>query len=163
MPLNIVGTRQLLYIISMFMTVQFLGLLVAAMVFSGATFSPLTTMQVGSAFSGGVAYLIVIIAAVAVFSVVLTLLFRFLKADKLFLLLEIWVVGSASFIFFLLLIAGFNGSAFKVLFGSGPTLAQFVLALALALVLVAAKLKWPRLRNVTAMVASVGAGLALGL
>ncbi len=164
MALNVVETRQLLYIVSMFMIVQFLGLLVATQIFSGATFSPATfNLQVGSSLSGGVAYLLLVVAVLAIFSVVLTLLFKYLKTDNLFTLLEIWVVGSASFVFFLLLISAFNGSAFKVLFGNGPGWPAIGLALACALALTASKLKWPRLRNVTAMIASVGAGLALGV
>ncbi len=163
MATNVIEARQLLYIISMFLIVQFLGLLIATQVFSGVNFSQVTTLQIGSILSGGIGYVISIIVAIAVFSIILTLAFRFLKTDKLFLLLEVWIVGFASFIFFLLVIGSFTGHAFNMILGSGPSLGAFLLAAACALLLTAAKLKLPRLRNVTAMIASVGAGLALGL
>jgi presenilin-like A22 family membrane protease len=163
MPLNVVENRQLLYIISMFLIVQFMGLLLATQVFAGASFIPSLSSQQSPYSTGGIIYLVFVIAAIAIFSIILVLLFRFVKTDKLFTLLEIWVVGAASLIFFLVLISSFSGNAFSVLFGSGPSWLVLGLALLCAGALVAAKLKWQKLRNMTAMVASVGAGLALGV
>ncbi len=163
MALNVVENRQLIYIISMFLVVQFAGLLLASQIFAGASFIPALNPQQSPYSTGGIAYLIFVVAAIAIFSIILVLLFRFVKTDKLFTLLEIWVVGAASLIFFLVLIAALNGDAFSALFGSGPSLLVLSLAVICAGALVAAKLKWHRLRNVTAMIASVGAGLALGV
>ena len=163
MPLHVIENRQLLYIVSMFLIVQFLGLLLASQVFASATFTPSFNLRQGPYYPSGIAYLAFIILAIVIFSIVLVVLFRVLKTDRLFTLLEIWVVGSASLIFFLVVFAAFSGNAFGVLFGAGPSLQVFALAILCAAALVAAKLKWHKLRNVTAMIASVGAGLALGV
>jgi len=159
----LIENRQLLYIISMFMIVQFAGLLLASQVFAGASFVPASSLQQNSLYLGGATYLVVVIAAIVVFSIVLVVLFKVVKTDLLFTLLEIWVVGWASFIFFLVFLAAFSGNAFNAVFGAGPSLLVFALALICTCVLVVSKFKWQKLRNVTAMVASVGAGLALGV
>lgn len=162
MPLNVIENRQLLYIVSMFLIVQFAGLLLASQIFAGATFIPSSMMQVGGN-SGGIAYLGFVVLAIATFSVILVLLFRFVKTDILFILLEIWVVGIASIIFFLACFGAISGNAFSIIFGNGPSLPVLGLAFLCAGLLIAAKFKWQRLRNVTAMVASVGAGLVIGV
>lgn len=163
MPLHMVENRQLLYIVSMFMIVQFAGLLLASQFFSGIGYTAGAAQAYGSGSSGLDQYLALIIIAIVVSSAVLLLLFRFVNTDRLFMLLEIWIVGWASFILFLVLFGSFTGNAFNVLFGAGPSLTVFILAALCTVALVAAKLKWKVLRNVTAMVASIGAGLALGV
>ena len=145
MALNVVENRQLLYIISMFLMVQFAGLLLASQIFAGASFIPALNPQQSPYSTGGIAYLIFVVAAIAIFSIILVLLFRFVKTDKLFTLLEIWVVGAASLIFFLVLIAALNGSALSMSSsGAGPLGASPGRSPARRLLL-AAKLKWPRL------------------
>ncbi len=163
MALNMIENRQLLYIVSMFMIVQFMGLILASQVFSAATFIPALSSPQNPYYTGGIIYLAYIIGVIAVFSVVLVVLFRFVKTDVLFTLLEIWVIGMASFLFFLVAIGAVTGNAFSVLFGNGPSLVVLAVALVCTAALVAAKFRWQKLRNVTAMVASVGAGLALGV
>ena len=163
MPLNVVENRQLLFIISMFMVVQFAGLLLASQVFAGASSASALVQAQGSGNSGGIAYLGFIIIAIVVFSALLVIIFRFIKTDKLFTLLEIWVVGFASLIFFLVIIGALTGNAFSTIFGSGPSPAAFAVAIACVVILIVAKFKWQRLRNITAMIASIGAGLVLGI
>lgn len=170
MALRVIETRQLLYIVSMFLIVQFVGLLIATQVFSGTVFQQSAALQIESTFSGGVEYLILIIIMAFVFSVILSFFFKFRKSvpstrpDRFFMLFEIFIVGYTTYILALLLIvAATKGSVLNVLIEGNPSIGALSLALACALLLVAAKLKWPRLRNLTAITVSVGAGLAFGM
>ena len=158
MALRVIEYRQLIQIVTMFLIVQFFGLLLATQVFTGTTFTQVTGAQTISSSVNVLFYLVYII----VFSVVIILIFKFYKGDKLFLLLEGAVVFVASFIVFLVSISALQGAAFANLFGVGTTY-TLVIAAALALGLVIAKFKKPGLRNITAMIASVGVGVVLGI
>ena len=158
MALRVIEYRQLLHILVIFMIVQFTGLLLATQVFTGVTGQQATAAQTVSSSFNALFY----IGYIIVLSVVLLLIFKLYKGDKLFLLLEGAVVVIASFIFFLVAIASLTGSAFAALFGSGNMSAD-VLAIACALGLIIAKYKRPSLRNLTAIIASIGVGLVLGI
>ena len=158
MALRVIEYRQLIQILAIFLVVQFAGLVLATQVFTGITYEQVTGVQtISSSLECALLHSIH-----SIFSVVLILIFKIYKGDKLFLLLEGAVVFVASFIVFMVAISSLTGDAFMNLYGSSTI---FVLALAaiLALCLVFAKYKWPRLRNLTAIVASVGVGLVLGL
>ncbi len=142
----------------MFMLVQFVGLLLATQVFTGVTYQQVKDVQTVSSSVNALFY----IAYIVVFSVIIILVLRVYKGDKLFLILEGAVVFIASFVVFVVTISAFSGTAFSNLFGNS-TISVFVVAAILALGLVVAKYKQPRLRNLTAMIASVGVGLVLGL
>jgi presenilin-like A22 family membrane protease len=170
LALRIIETRQLLYIISMFLIVQFLGLLVASQVFPGVAFSPSSPLQMNSSFSGGLAYLALIIIMIFVFSLILALMFKFRRpvqaprSDRFFMLFEIFIVGYTTYLLALLvIIAVSKTSVVNVLLEGNPSPGALGLALLCALLVTAAKLKWPSLRNVTAIIVSVGAGLVFGM
>lgn len=160
MALRVVEHRQLLYIITMFLIVQFAGIALATQVFSGATLHAVSSVQtIGNSAEGAVLY----IGWIVIFSVLLLVLLRVIKGDWLFTALELFIVVSASFIFFLLLITSLTGTAYAAIFGQGPSVYVLALSFAFGVILMAAKFKLPRLRNVTAIVASIGVGLALGI
>ncbi len=160
MALRVVEHRQLLYIITMFLIVQFAGIAIATRVFSGATFQEISSIQaVGNGAEGAVAY----IGWIVLFSILLLVLLRVIKGDWLFTALELFIVISASFIFFLMLITSISGTAYEAIFGNGPSIYVYLISFGLAVALMAAKLKMPRLRNVTAIIASIGVGLVLGI
>ncbi|MDE1811196.1 MAG: hypothetical protein KGH66_04090, partial [Candidatus Micrarchaeota archaeon] len=94
-------------------------------------------------------------------TILLLVLFKVYKGDKMMLLLEAVLVVIGAYILFIILFGYFAGSSYSTLFGnalSPASIAAFVAAVALF----AAKRKIPRLRNTTTMVASIGAGLLLG-
>lgn len=164
MALRVIETRQLLYIISMFMIVQFLGLLIATQAFSGLTVSSLNAVQVESSFSGGLTYITYVIGIIAIASVVLVLLFKFIKTDYLFILLEVYILMVAGSLFFLFMLAILTGSATQIpVYLNYPPLLLTAGAVVCALMVTALKLKWSRLRNVTAIIASVGIGVSIGI
>jgi presenilin-like A22 family membrane protease len=156
---RVIEYRQLAYIISMFMIVQFLGLALASQIYSGVTYEMVTGAQVSTGYIGSLFY----IAFVIVFSVFIVLIFRWYKGDAVYKILDAAVVISASFVFFLVIVSSFSGSAFNALFGEGVPIQIFILSAVLAVALAVAKMIMPRLRNVTAMVASVGVGVLLGV
>lgn len=158
LALRVIEYRQLLQILAIFLIVQFSGLLLATQVFSGVTYEALQGVQtVSSSFNA-----LFFIAYIVIFSAIILIIFKVYKGDKLFLLLEAAVVLVSSFIVFLVAISALNGTAFESLFGSTP-LVIFGAAIVLAAALVVLKYKNPRLRNVTAIISSVGVGLIIGV
>jgi presenilin-like A22 family membrane protease len=158
LALRVIEYRQLIQILVMFMIVQFFGLLLATQVFSGVTFQSIQGAQTISSTFDALFY----IAYIVIFSVIILIIFKVYKGNKLFLLLEGAVVIVASFIVFLVSISALQGTAFANLFGNG-SLAIFIIALVLAVALMIAKYKRPKLRNLTAMISSVGVGLIIGI
>jgi presenilin-like A22 family membrane protease len=158
LALRVIEYRQLIQILAIFLVVQFAGLLLATQIFTGITYEQASSVQTISTSFNALFY----IAYIVIFSIVLILIFKVYKGDKLFLLLDGAVVFVASFFVFMVVIGAINGNAFASLFGNTP-IWVFALAAALAAVLVAVKYKRPGLRNVTAIIASVGVGLVLGV
>ncbi len=156
MDLRAIEYRQLLQIVTMFMIVQFFGLLLATQLYSGQTFQQLTSTQVVSSSTSALFY----IAYVVILAAVLLLVFRIYKGAMLFILLEGAVVFITSFFVFLIVFEVLLPYSF---FAYG---AQVPMALPLAIIcsafLIAAKNKWQRLRNTAAIIASVGVGVVLG-
>ncbi|MGC8652058.1 MAG: presenilin family intramembrane aspartyl protease [Candidatus Micrarchaeia archaeon] len=158
MQQRVIELRQLVQILAMFMIVQFFGLLLASQAYSGLSYVQVESAQVISTSASALVYIIYIVAITAA----LLLVFHIYKGNKLYLLLEAGVVLVSSFFVFFIGIASLFHSVEYNLYGPGNVYIIGV-SIALAAVLVAAKLKMPRLRNVTAMVASVGVGLILGI
>lgn len=158
MALRVIEYRQLIQILAIFMLVQFTGLLLATQVFTGATYQQVTSVQTISNSVNALFY----IAYIVIFSVVLLLILKIYKGDKLFLLLEGAVVFIASFVVFIVALSAIQGAAFANLYENSP-IPVMVLAAILAIGLVIAKYKRPGLRNLTAIIASIGVGLVLGL
>jgi presenilin-like A22 family membrane protease len=155
---RVIEYRQLIQILAMFLLVQFAGLLLATQIFTGTTFNEVTGIQtISSSFN-----VLFYIAYIVVFSVIIVLIFKVYKGNKLFLIMEGAVVFVSSFIVFLISLSALQGTAFQNLYGNG-SLTILVASAALALGLVLAKYKWPQLRNTTAIIASVGVGVILGI
>ena len=142
----------------MFMIVQFFGLLLATQVFSGATYQEISNAQVISSPASVLFYIIYLVIA----SVILLFVFKIYKGTKLFLIFEGAVVLLASFVVFSVIVSVLAGYAQSSALESNSTL-SFVAALIPAAALVVAKNRIPRLRNATAIIASVGVGIALGI
>ena len=157
MALRVIEYRQLVQILVIFMIVQFAGILLATQVFSGVVYSQIKSAQVVSSSIDALFY----IAYIVIVSVVILLIFKLYKGDKLFIVLEAAVVLGASFVVFLIAISALQGNAFNALFGN-TSIYVYAIALALSVMLIVAKYKRPGLRNITAIVASIGVGIVLG-
>jgi presenilin-like A22 family membrane protease len=159
MPLRVIELRQTLQILAMFMIVQFFGLLLATQLFTGTVYEQVQSVQVISTYSEN---LIFYIAYIVVVSLILLFVFKVYRGKRLFTAFEIVVVFIPAFYVFLICIAAIFGDAYNALFYGTNTVA-YVIALLLAAFLVIAKNRIPSLRNVTALIASVGVGLILGM
>ncbi len=159
MPLRVIELRQLLQILAMFTIVQFFGLLLATQLFTGVAYQQVQSVQVISTYSDN---LIFYVAYIVVVSLIMLLVFKVYRGKRLFTVFEAVVVFIPAFYVFLIGIASIFGDAYGTLF-YGTNATAYVIALALAALLVIAKNKIPSLRNVTALIASVGVGLILGI
>ncbi len=153
-----IETRQILQILVMFLIVQFFGLLLASMLFSGATYQQVMSAQVVSSATGVLFYAIYIVVVAAA----LMLILKVYKGDKLFILIEGGVVFLASFFVFLIISGEITSSTLFTVFGAGIT-TNFIIGVAAALALVVAKNRWQYLRNSVAIIASIGVGVVLGI
>jgi presenilin-like A22 family membrane protease len=141
--------RQLVTILALFLIVQLAGVLIAFWLAS-----PAPVVQTSSAPSGGAVELIFYFAYIVVTAVLLMLLFRVYRGNALFVIIEALVVVSATFYLFAIVISPFLPQA-----GGAYAIA---VSLIMAVALIAAKNRWPQLRNLTAVLASIGVGVVLG-
>ncbi len=156
MALKVIEYRQLVQILALFMIVQFGGLLLSTLVFNNSTYQQVQSAQVISSPASAVFY----IAYIVFFSVLLLLILKFYKG--IFRLVEGLVIFIASFEVFLIIGMYLNSSVSISIFGSAVPL-SLLLAVALAILFVVAKNKWPNLKNTAAIVASIGVGVILGV
>ena len=148
----------MLYIFVMFMIVQFSGLLLASMLFSGATFEQVSSARVISSTENVVFYLFYIV----IFAVILIFVARIYRGNKLFVIFEGAVLFITSFFVFLIVAVYFTGSVQSAFYGSS-VYQDYLVAAILAAAMVIAKNKIPSLRNTAAIIASVGVGVVLGV
>ncbi|MEM0154415.1 MAG: presenilin family intramembrane aspartyl protease [Methanothrix sp.] len=148
MEKRLIENRQLVGILTMFMLVQFAGIALATLWFNGATYQQITSSQIVSGPSNA----LLLLAYIIFLAVVMILIFRFYHGAKLFRVIEGVVIFIASFYVFLVIIAYFTQSSNIATIG----------AALIAILLVAAKNKWVRLKNVAAIIASIGVGAVLG-
>ncbi|MEM3415764.1 MAG: presenilin family intramembrane aspartyl protease [Candidatus Micrarchaeaceae archaeon] len=142
-----IGSRQVLQIFTIFLIVQFGGFLLA---FAGGI-SVSTTHSYAVSSPAQTLWFAVYIILVAL---IMVLIIKLYKGEIIFRLIEGFVVIAASFFVFLLVLGYFAPNA---------VLPDSIAALALAVMLVLAKNKKPSLRNTTAVLASIGVGVVLGV
>jgi presenilin-like A22 family membrane protease len=156
MAFKIVGYRQMLQIIIMFMIVQFFGLLLTVLSLSGATYQQIYT---NGAFSNTInvlfygAYIIIISALIILF-------FKYFNGKIVFRIFEAVIIFFASFVVFSIIFGLFSFSNILV---TSYLNVGIIASIFFALLLVYLKNRWQRLRNTTAIIASVGVGVILGL
>ena len=160
LSLKVIEYRQLLYIIAMFMFVQFFGLLLGIALFNGEVL-PIPSQQSQSFFSTPLD-LLFYVAYIIIVSLILILLFKVYKGKKLFIAFEAVVIFVASMIVFMVIFGLINDSTILTVYGT-PITTNFSIAAIAALVLIYLKNRKPQLRNVAAIIASVGVGLILGI
>jgi presenilin-like A22 family membrane protease len=145
--------RQLANILVIFLVVQFAGLLI--LVYSTPIqqlyITPPTPPPTGQAPS----FFFQIIIYLIIFVVLLLLIFRVYHGNFLFKAIEAYAIGLPSFYVFVIILT--------TIFPSDSLLIPMaVVSVVLAIALIAAKNKWPRLLNIAAMIASIGIGLLFG-
>ena len=158
MPLRVIEYRQLVHILTLFLIVQFSGLLLAVQIFNGATFEQIQSAEISSA----PITVLFFVGYIIIFTALLLFILKIYKGEKLFLVIEAVVVFLSSFIVFSLVSAIPFHAVADTLNGNGPP-AIYLVALFSSLALVVAKNRIPRLRNLAAIVSSIGAGLLLGV
>lgn len=145
-----IETRQLVHILTIFMLVQFGGLLVSSLVF--------TTTPITFAVGGNVSTPIEAIwffIYIIVTALVILLVFRIYHGEALFVLMEAFVVIVSSFFVFIVIVS--------YLIPNLNVNLVYAAALALAIIMIIAKNKKKSLTNFVAIIASIGVGLILGL
>ncbi len=157
MDLRAIEYRQLAQIMSIFLIVQFFGILLATQVYTGTTVQQIQGTQVASSAVTVLFY----VGYMILFVAVLLLILKVYKGDKLFLVFEGVVVFISSVLVFLIVVGALAGSA-PDSFLNGPFF-QLAAAVMLAAALVVAKNKWPKLRNTAAIIAATGVGAILGV
>ena len=156
--MRVVETRQVLQILVIFMIVQFFGLLLAALVYSGTTYQQVSGAELLTSASSALFY----IAYIIIFSAVLVLIMKFYNGDKFFLILEGVAIFISSFFVFMVLSGLVNNVVLFTAYGSAIT-TNFIVGVIAALVLIVLKNKFPVLRNTATIIASAGIGLVLGI
>ncbi len=146
---RIIEYRQLVYIITLFLLVQFLGLLIVFYFLPPVVAVP-AQQQAPSSFNA-IWFFLYVLAG----TLFLLLLFRFYHGNAIYVIIEGVIVVIASFYLFLIILGS--------IFPNQAAVPEVVAAsIGLPALLMYAKYKKPWLRNEVAMIASMGAGIVLG-
>ncbi len=144
-----IENRQLINIIVLFTIVQFAGLLITIFAFSSVEVYA-APMPASASVSGAAIYLAYIVTT----AIIIILLFRFVRGDILFVLLEGFVVLFAtSFLLFIILTTLLPSTSYLYI-GIACVLATILL--------IVAKNYRPGLRNFIAITSSIGVGVVIG-
>jgi presenilin-like A22 family membrane protease len=142
--------RQLANILAMFLIVQLAGVLLAFYLISPAVVSIITGGVTATTSPDVLLYFAYMLVA----AVIMVLLFRAHHGVLLFQIIEGVVVVTAAFYLFLIIL----GSVLPQ-----DSIYPIPISLLSSVALVLAKNRWPGLRNFTAVIASVGVGLVMGV
>ncbi len=147
---RLIENRQLASIITMFLIVQFGGLLVLSLLVSSSQFSVISGSAANSTISVVWYFAYIVVAAMLIL-----LITKYIHGDILFIIIEAVAIISASFFVFLIVLSYF--------FSNVSATALYAASLILAVLLVIAKNRMPYLRNTLAIIASIGIGVILGI
>ncbi len=147
-----IGSRPILYVITLFLIAQFAGLLLAVVsLVPSYTYITSTATQ----NSNPVSFIFWLIINIVVFILIIMLILRYYRGDLFFKLLEAYVIVFGSFFLFLILISDIFPSV-----GIVPiSLASLLLAIGLFLY----KNKTNKFRNVITLMTTIGAGIFIGI
>ncbi|MGC8567903.1 MAG: presenilin family intramembrane aspartyl protease [Candidatus Micrarchaeia archaeon] len=147
--------RQLIQIVVLFTLVQFVGLLIAIGAYSGATYENMSLQGYGLSIY---TYIVVIVASI----VFLMLLFKFYHGEKIFFLIEGYLILITTFYLVGIIINIPYGNAFAFVYGDLGGY-SYIIPLLAGIAMIILKNKYKSLRNATAMITSLGLGLILGM
>jgi len=161
MDIRRVEQREFIHILVIFLSAQFMGLFLAAQLFSGLTYQQVQSVQAAANLQGGVEYAVYLIALVIGFSLVMILIFKKYRSAKFLYVLEAIVIFSAGFFVFAVLIS----TLFTYLSLPNTAFYQDVLlvgTVALSAAMITIKNLLPRTRNYVTIVVAAGVGLIWG-
>jgi presenilin-like A22 family membrane protease len=149
-----IGSRQILYILSLFLIAQIAGLLLTVLAPSSSYvyISATSTPTAGS----GLSYLLLLAIELVIIVLVIMLVRHYFtfKGDLFLKLLEIYIVIFGSFSLFFVLISD--------LFATINTTFLSLISLLFAISVYAYKKKTNKLRNVVTLITCIGAGIIIG-
>lgn len=162
MAMSALDSRQNIRILTIFLIVQFAGLLIATQYFNGASVQQVSVPnQSVAGFPTVASFILVYIGVIGMATFIMMFLMR-RNSTKIFLLFEAITILIGSFFVFLLVV-GITAAYLSQVQVLGNAYFQLGLAALLSITLLVLKWKNPRLRNTTAIISSVGLGLVLGL
>ncbi len=147
--------RQVAYILSLFLIVQFGGILLTTAFLLPAQ-APITTQNLNTTISGGGPMSVLwLVLYLVIGTIVVIMISRVYHGDVILRLLEAYVIIAASFfVFFVVLITFFPQQNLLI-----PVSVASVL---IGVAIVFAKMRFPQVRNFAAVIASIGVGMTLG-
>ncbi len=162
MELTQVEMHQNARILALFLIVQFAGLLLATQVFNGIPVSELqSATQSSSGYPTPFTFVLFYAGALMILTFILLILMR-KGSTKVLLLFEAVAIIMGSFFFFLIAVSVLASYLQSNALVNGANF-QLVVAGVLAVLLYISKRKFPRIRNFTTIVSSLGIGLIVGL
>ncbi len=147
-----IGTRQMLYILLLFLIAQFSGLLLTVLAVPP---SYAAIVQPPSTQSNPVSFVLWLIIDIIIIILILMLIIRYYRGDLFYKLLEAYIIIFGSFFLFFVLLGDILPNLSIIPISS----ASLILALALFIV----KRKTKGLRNIITLITSIGAGLFIGI
>ena len=161
MGVKIVGYRQMLQILAIFMIVQFFGLFLMTIALNGSVYTQVANSSTSSGIFSNTLGILLYAGYIVLVSALFIFLFKHFKGVIIFRILEAVVIFFSTFVVLGIIIGLFSFSNIVVL--NGYINIDVLFSLIGAAILVYAKNRWGKLRNFVAIVASVGVGIALGL
>lgn len=147
-----IGSRQVLFIISLFLIAQFAGILLTVLAYV-PSYAYITST--GAQSSNPVSFVFWLAINIIVVVLIIMLVLRYYKGDLFFKLLEAYIIIFGSFFFFFVLISD--------LVPALSAIPLSLLSLVLALSVFVYKNRTNRHRNIVTLVTSIGAGVFLGV
>lgn len=155
-------SRQNIRILTLFLIVQFTGLLLATQYFNGASVQQVSaTGQSVAGYPSVTSFILIYIGAMGIATFVLMFLMR-RKSTKIFLLFEAVTILIGSFFVFLFMV-GIASIYFPNIQILNNGFFEAGIAGLASVTLLVSKWKNPRLRNTASIISSIGLGLVLGL
>lgn len=153
-------------ILTLFMIVQFAGLLIAVIFYNTVPISASTISfrpsSNQSSFNFTLISALLYVIIIVIFSIILIFIFKKFKSNKIFYLIEAYIIFVSTFFIFWLLTRLITNTKLFYLFGNTITTSIAISAL-LSVGLIIAKNKYQKLRNTVAILASIGVGALIGL
>ena len=146
-----IGNRQILFVIALFLTAQFIGLLMVTPAYAP---SYKYINNISSPQGSPVSFFFWFVIDVIIIILVLMLILRYYRGNLFYRLLEAYIVIFGSFFFFLILI--------NDIFQNISLLPLSAISLSLSLAILAYKIKFNKMRNLITMLTSIGAGIFIG-
>ncbi len=146
----------MIQILTIFMLVQFAGILLATQLFNNQTYASAVANQISNTPISGLFFVLYIVIITALILVI----FRYFKADRIIILWERIIILITSFFVFYVAISSLSAD---VGYAVTPQYLFSGIAAAFAFLFLYGKMRRPSMKNTAAIISSIGVGLILGL